>query len=386
MKKVFATAVLLFSLLAFALILGKEKIGDLRPALLPPTDQTQIENIQVYPGPLKAPEGFRVEVIAEELGSPRDLEFSPEGTLLVSVPGEGKIAALTKNSQGRYVKKDAVANLNNPHGIVFFKGKLYIAEETRVARYDWNEKLGQAFLEKILFSLPKGGRHSTRTLAFNKEGRMFISIGSTCDVCFEKNSWHGAVIVSDSEGNNPQVFAKGLRNAVFITVHPETNELWGTEMGRDFLGDSLPPDEVNIIREEKDYGWPVCYGNKVYDRNFGGESPNYCEGTEPPVYEIPAHSAPLGLAFIKSGQFPKDWQEDLLVAYHGSWNRSTPTGYKVVRIDLENGKAVGGHDFLTGFLQDSSAVGRPADLIFGKDGSLYISDDKGGKIYRVSRQ
>lgn len=387
MKKIFSAAILLLILLGIVLVLGKQKIGDIRPALLPapaPTTPTKPDGTEAYHGPLKVPDRFKIEIVVEGLSNPRDLEFSPAGTLLVSIPAEGKVVALLEKNPNGYQQKDVIADLNKPHGLAFFEGKLYIAEETRVARYDWREETKQASLEKILFSLPKGGRHFTRTITFDREGRMFISIGSTCDVCFEKNSWHGAVIVSDGEGGNQQIFAKGLRNSVFIAINNQTDELWGTEMGRDFLGDNLPPDEINIIREGKDYGWPVCYGNRVYDRNFGKESQEYCEGTEPPIFEIAAHSAPLGLTFIKSGQFPKEWQGDLLVAYHGSWNRSTPIGYKVVRLDIEGDRIVGEHDFLTGFLQDSSAIARPVDLIFDQDGNLYISDDKGGKIYKVS--
>lgn len=393
MKRVLPAAFLLLILLTIALLLGKEKIGDIRPAFLPApalTTETKSGGTQVYQGPLKAPDGFKIEIIAEGLGNPRDLEFSPRGALLVSIPNEGKVIALfRKDPNGPYQKKDVVANLNNPHGIAFYDGRLYVAEETSVSRYMWDEERLLATKEKTLFALPSSeGGHFTRSLAFNKNGVLFVSIGSTCNVCFEKNPLHSSVVVSDSEGSNPRTFATGLRNAVFITVHPETGELWGTEMGRDFLGDELSPDEINIIREGKDYGWPICYGNRVLDTNFDKKiyKRNPCEETEPPIYKIAAHSAPLGLVFISSEQFPKEWQGDLLVAYHGSWNRSTPIGYKVVRLDIEEGRILGEYDFITGFLEKSSALGRPVDLAFDKNGALYVSDDKGGIIYRVSYQ
>ena len=400
-------AVLFFLVLSVFLVFTKEKIGDVRPALLPPKSSIG-ENPSF---PLDLPEGFKIGIFAPSasfgqakdkssgqatLGAVRDLEFSPGGTLLVSIPADGKVVALPdKNEDGVADEvRDIVTGLSRPHGLAFHQGKLFIAQEPRVVRYNWDEENLKATEDRVLFALPKGGRHFTRTVSFNQKGQMFVSVGSSCDVCFEKHPWLGSVIVSDAEGNNPRIWAKGLRNSVFITVNPQTDQLWGTEMGRDFLGDDLPPDEVNIIRESRDYGWPVCYGNRVYDEQFGQETQEYCKDTEPPVYEIPAHSAPLGLTFIDSPQFPGSWQGDLLVAYHGSWNRSTPIGYKVVRLDVE-GEALhqtvqGEEDFISGFLPSSAsglaqAYGRPVDLIFDKAGSLYISDDKAGIIYKVIR-
>lgn len=254
-------------------------------------------------------------------------------------------------------------------------------------RYLWDEERLEATFEKVLFGFPAGVRHTTRTIAFNNQGQMFVSIGSTCDVCFEQHPWHGTVIVSDQEGNNPRVFAKGLRNAVFITTQPETDELWATEMGRDFLGDDLPLDEINIILEGRDYGWPRCYGQQIQDQKFdpSGQAAIFCQTTQASTYDLQAHSAPLGLAFINSPQFPDAWQGDLLVAYHGSWNRSVHTGYKVVRLTIENNQIIGEEDFLTGFLQGSSALGRPVDLLFDQSGQLFLSDDQAGTIYQITK-
>ncbi|MBI2328007.1 PQQ-dependent sugar dehydrogenase [Candidatus Curtissbacteria bacterium] len=333
--------------------------------------------------------GFSIDIFAKDLGNARDLEFSPEGTLLVSTPAQGKILALPdKDGDGKSDSlKTVIAGLSRPHGIAFYQGKLFIAEETKVARYNWDETNLSISLDKNLFDLPNGGRHFTRTIAFDNSGRMYISIGSTCDVCFEKNEWLAAVIVSDKDGNSPRLFAKGLRNSVFITVNPKTQDLWGTEMGRDFLGDDLPPDEINIIEDGKDYGWPICYGNKIHDTQFDKNQyvRDPCEDTVASVYNIPAHSAPLGLTFINSSQFPESWQGDLLVAYHGSWNRSTPVGYKVVRVKIEGETSPSEEDFLSGFLSGSQTIGRPVDLALDKKGSLFISDDKAGLVYRAWR-
>lgn len=300
-----------------------------------------------------------IDIFAQNLGGARDLEFSPKGTLLASLTSEGKIIAIKNNET-----KDVLAGLNRPHGIAFYNGKLYIAEETKVTRYSWDEQNLKASFDKVLFDLPKGGNHFTRSLVFDKTGKLYISIGSTCNVCNEEDERYAAVLISDTEGLAPKVFAKGLRNSVFLAANPKTDQIWATDMGRDFLGDNLPPDEINILKEGKDYGWPDCYGNKIADTNFNTSA--NCSNTESPIFEIPAHSAPLGLAF--------DPQGNLLVAYHGSWNRSVPTGYKIVRLKVNGNLITESEDFLT-------TGGRPVDLIFDKEGNLYISDDKSGAIY-----
>lgn len=363
--------IILLSLSILIIFLGlqffKSKVGDIRPVVLPPSKQVEKKPQENQNIPMQINDQ-RVSVYASNLGSARDLEFSPGGTLLLSIPASGKIISLPD-------KKVILSGLNKPHGLSFRSGKLFIAEEAKVVRYNWDENNLSATQDKVLFSLPSGGRHFTRTIAFNKEGQMFISVGSTCDVCVEKDPRNGSVMVSDADGGNPRIFAKGLRNAVFIAVNPETNELWGTEMGRDFLGDAEPPDEINIIREGKDYGWPFCFGNKIKDTSFSGSKATPCEATEAPIYEIAAHSAPLGLAFHRGY---------LYISYHGSWNRSTPIGYKVVRFKVEGNTIKDEQDFITGFLNGSEASARPVDIIFDKEGDMFLSDDKAGVVYKVN--
>jgi glucose/arabinose dehydrogenase len=195
-------------------------------------------------------------------------------------------------------------------------------------------------------------------------------------------------MVSDAEGNNPHTFASGLRNAPFLALHPTTGAVWATEMGRDNLGDNVPPDEINILREGKNYGWPICYGSKVYDTNFNSNTyvGDPCADTIAPIFPVPAHNAPLGLTFIKSDQFPAAQQDDLLVAYHGSWNRSVPDGYKIVRLSVRGGTVVGSDDFMTGFISGRTVAARPVDVTFDVAGNLYVSDDKTGVIYIVQKQ
>jgi len=398
MKKTFLILVIfaVFFISIFWII--KTYIGDISPILFPVVKNNSISKPQSKLGTqididLKLDKEFQIGVFAKDLGKVRDIVFSPGGVLIASVPESGKIIMLPdRNKDGIADEVNTIASrLERPHGVAFFNNYLYIAEETRVSRYYWtDQKLigGVARLEKKLFNLPKGGNHTSRTITFDKSGTMYVSIGSSCDVCIEKHPFLASVIISDFEGKTPQIYAKGLRNSPFITINPDTQELWGTEMGRDFLGDNLPPDEINIIQNNKNYGWPLCYGEKVHDTKFDKNiyTDDPCYNTIPPIFQIPAHSAPLGLQFIKSDQFPKSWQGDLLVSYHGSWNRSSPIGYKVVRLDVEGNKIVKEEDFLTGFLQNGGAAGRPVDLEFNNNGDLFLSDDKSGSIYIISKK
>lgn len=385
MKGLFIAIILFLGVFLLGFYLIRNNVGDIRPAILPPEDSS-ISQVNTMPVdlPLSLPEGFSIGFYAQNLGGVRDLEFSPGGTLLASVTSGGKVIALTK-SNGNVEIKEVLSGLDRPHGIAFREGKLFVAEETRLARYNWDEQVLTASLDKVLFNLPSSeGGHFTRSIVFDNSGRLYISIGSTCNVCNEENPRHAAVLVTNAEGDNPQILAEGLRNSVFMAVNPATSEVWATEMGRDFLGDNLPPDEINILKEGEDYGWPDCYGSRVADRNF---NPNAnCANTEPSIFKIPAHSAPLGLTFINSPQFPDNWQGDLLVAYHGSWNRSVPTGYKIIRMNVEGDRITESEDFITGFLQNSQALGRPVDLVFDQEGDLYISDDKRGAVYIVSKK
>lgn len=332
---------------------------------------------------IRLPRGFKIGVFASQLGSPRFMAFSPDGVLFVTVIDSGKVVALPDmNKDGRADKAVIfLKGLERPHGIAFYKGYLYVGETDEIVRFRYNGFDSTPGEKKVIVpNLPTGG-HFTRTVAFGPDGKMYVSIGSSCNVCIERDKRRAAILQFNPDGSGGRVFAEGLRNSVGITWNPETKEMWATDNGRDWLGDDLPPEEINIIKEEENYGWPYCYGDRIPDPDYG--NPEICKGTTPPVFKMQAHSAPLGLTFYTGRLFPKEYQGDLFVAFHGSWNRSVPTGYKVVRIRIRNGRPQGIEDFATGWLRGKKAWGRPVDVVVGPDGALYVSDDRGGFVYRI---
>lgn len=348
--------------------------------------------------PLTLPNGFSISIFAKGLGAPRVIISDEAGRMLTSITGAGKVVALPDENKDGVADRNIVvlSGLNNPHGLAVRceneKCSLYVAESDKLSVYDYDQEKASATNGKKIIDLPSGGRHFTRTLQFfpSDPQKILIAVGSSCDVCNESDARRAKVLVVDVATGESKVFASGLRNSVFMTRHPVTGEIWATEMGRDFLGDNLPPDEINIIKEEKNYGWPNCYGKNMHDTVFDKNTyiRNPCmEPFETPSHiDIPAHSAPLGLDFIAAGRgWPADFQNNLLVAYHGSWNRSAPTGYKIVRYKLDaNGEYLGEENFISGWLtRDGEVLGRPVGILFFGD-AAYVSDDKAGVIYKIT--
>ena len=393
-KTVIGLLFLIFFIIAIARI-GKTIVPALKPSVL--NGDTSVVTEQLPEGlfvPIASGTTFlesdlplEVSVFAKDLTSPRALLFDEAGKLLVSSNKHDTVMRLFDSDSDAVadVYEPLLTNLDRPHGIAFNDGTLYVAEEERVVRYLYDQEEGILGKGQTILELPKGGRHFTRSLAISADDKLYISIGSSCDTCIENDRRLAAVLEANLDGTESRVYAEGLRNAVFIKFRESSGELFGTEMGRDHLGDNLPPDEINIIKEGRGYGWPFCYSKQVYDTVFAGV--NNCEFSEPSLIDLPAHVSPLGFAFI-----PDSWGEDLagdlLVAYHGSWNSSVPVGYKVERFEkLGKGFAEIGKPFLEGFLDDDGgALGRPVDLVFDSSGTLYMSDDKSGFIYAIRLQ
>ena len=260
---------------------------------------------------------------------------------------------------------------------------MFVANEDSVIKVRIGDDLRADVTTKTkIIDLPTRG-HWTRTLRI-RDNKLYISIGSSCNVCIEEDERRAAIMECSIDGKC-EIFAKGLRNAVGFTFHPETGKIYATENSRDWLGDDLPPDEINIIEKGKNYGWPICYGKNVHDTDFDKNTYIRNPCMEPFEMQsfiyIQAHSAPLGLAFNFGNNFPSEYKGNLFVAYHGSWNRKVPTGYKIVRIDTKTKQI---HDFATGWLtEENKVLGRPVDIIFDKEGIMYISDDNAGLIYSV---
>jgi glucose/arabinose dehydrogenase len=337
---------------------------------------------------LNVPEGFTIEVLTDDVSGARVLSgVDGLGNRWVSRTDEGIISLLTFNEDGSFDRVDDIfTDLNRPHGLALDPQDnmvLYYAETDAI----WRAQLYTDAQPEKLADLPGGGRHFTRTIMFGPDGKLYISIGSSCDVCEEENEKRAAIYRMDKDGTNLEAVAEGLRNAVFMATNPVSGEIWVTEMGRDHLGDNLPPDEINIVQEGEHYGWPYCYGDQIRDEQFKADADFDCQDTVPSHVNLQAHSAPLGLDFIPEEGWPSEYRLDLLVAYHGSWNRSTPTGYKVMRILLnDSGKPQGASNFITGWLQENgNDIGRPVDVVADPGGILYITDDKLGTIYRVTR-
>jgi glucose/arabinose dehydrogenase len=233
-----------------------------------------------------------------------------------------------------------------------------------------------------------GGGHWTRTIVFGADSAMYVSVGSSCNLCVEQSSDRAAVLRFNEDGSGKRVYASGLRNAVGLAVEPSTGALWAAQTERDQLPpdhENLPPEEINILTDGGDYGWPYCYGDRVPNPEFNDAA--RCARTIPPAAKLQAHSAPLGLSFLtRATLLPEEYRTDLLVAYHGSWNRDTPTGAKVVRVHVSGGQPGAVEDLVTGWQRaDGSRWGRPVDVVVASDGSVMISDDTGDAIYRLSR-
>lgn len=322
------------------------------------------------------PAGFTITIHAELPGDPRFMAFH-DGTLYASIPGQDRVVAL-REANGSVDVATAVSGLNRPHGILFHDGWLYVASTDSVVRFPMEDgRADHAGRDVVVDGIPTGG-HWTRTIQVF-DGSLFISIGSSCNVCIEDHPWRAAILRCTLTGANCSVYASGLRNTVgFIAVN---DTLIGTDNGRDWLGNDLPPDEINVIREGF-YGWPYCYGDNTVDPAH--DRPERCTDAIPAAVNLQAHSAPLGLAYYDDSAFPRAYRNELYVAYHGSWNRDPPTGYKVVRIPYDGGVFGEPQDFATGWLQeDGSNRGRPVDVVVGPEGALYVSDDSTRRIYRI---
>lgn len=343
------------------------------------------------PEAVQLPAGFGISVFASGLSDPRMMALDDAGHLYVAERGANRIVRLPDRDEDGVADgvEVVVDGLNSPSSLAFRDdGSIYVGETRRVLRVVLQGDPAVAGdIETIVDGLPSGG-HNTRTVLFSPDGAwLYVSVGSSCNVCIEGDPRRAAVVRYRPDGREEAVYAAGLRNAVGMAFRPGTSELWVTNNGADWLGDDQPPETVYRIGEGDDAGWPRCHSGRIIDPQFGAEGA--CDGVLQPAVEMQAHSAPLGLTFYTGTQFSERYQGGMFVAFHGSWNREEPTGYKVVFVPFTasgTGSATPGpvSDFAAGWLRaDGSRWGRPVDVLTGRDGSLLISDDFGGRIYRV---
>jgi glucose/arabinose dehydrogenase len=337
---------------------------------------------------LRVADGFALSLYAE-VPRARFLRATPAGDLLVSVPREGQIVRLVRDANRDGLpdgQEVLLEGLDKPHGLDLHDGWLYIGEGSAIARVRFDATSGRTTgaPERIVTGLPAGGNHWTRTVRVGPDGRLYVSVGSSCNVCDEEDERRAALLRFALDGSEPELFARGLRNSVGFDWQPGTDALYATDNGRDLLGDDFPPCELNLVVEGGDYGWPVASGERVPDPDFGAGSEARIAASRPPAHGFRAHTAPLGIAFLRSEHQPEGWRGRALVALHGSWNRTRKDGYEVVSLAWREDGTIHEEPFLTGFLLEEDVIGRPVDVAEAGDGTIFVSDDYAGAIYRVT--
>lgn len=340
------------------------------------------------PEGLVLPEGFAISIFAE-VDDARSLALSPEGTVYVGNKDGNRVYAL-RDTDGNKIadKKWVVATgLNMPNGVAFRNGDLYVAEVSRILRYSGIESsLAQPPKASVIYDkYPTDAWHGWKYIAFGPDGKLYVPVGAPCNVCDKGDAVYASITRMNADGSGMEVFARGIRNSVGFTWHPQDKAMWFTDNGRDMMGDDIPPCELNRAPSSGlHFGFPYCHGGKVSDPEFGKGKP--CDQFTAPARALGAHVAPLGLKFYTGDQFPEQYRNNLFLAEHGSWNRSRKSGYRIVRARLEGSRVVSYDSFISGWLDDSSqkVSGRPVDILQMPDGSLLVSDDKRGVVYRIS--
>jgi len=335
-------------------------------------------------GQLHVPLGFTISIVSSRVPTARFLAVAPNGDVVVSELGRDRVVAISPGMAPDAEPKVVISGLPVAHGLVFHGDDLYVASWSGVTKLHYPPAEGAPH-ETLFSNMPEGGVHNHRAIAIAADDTIFVSSGSTCNVCAETDPRFATVLRYDAEGGNGRIYAFGLRNASGLAFD-DAGRLWAVVNGRDNIGDDLPPDEVDQIVDGGNYGWPYCYagdGDRVPNPEY--KDPTKCVGTQPSALNLQAHSAPLQIAFYHGSQFPARYRGALFVAYHGSWDRSVKTGYKVVAVFFKNGRPDHVEDFATGWLSENQSVsGRPVGVAVGQDGSLYVSDDLSGSIYRIT--
>jgi len=350
-----------------------------------PMDSTDLALLE-----LDLPEGFKIEVYARGIDGARSMALGDNGTLFVGTRTENTVYAI-QDTDGDF-KADSVIVLDTmevPNGIAMRNGDLYVAQVGSLWKYpNIENQLGKTLNKELIYDdYPTEFHHGWKYIAFGPDDKLYIPVGAPCNICNRTNEDErfSTITRMDPDGSNREIYAKGVRNSVGFTWHPDTKEMWFTDNGRDMLGDDIPPCELNHVTEiGQHFGYPFCHGGIVKDSEFGEEHP--CSDFVSPALQLGAHVAPLAIKFYTAEMFPPNYQGKAFIAEHGSWNRSKKVGYRIMMADIKDGQVIDYEPFIDGWLNESTqeASGRPVDILWMKDGSMLISDDYGDAIYRVS--
>lgn len=343
------------------------------------------------PAQLTVPAGFTVTVFASGVTGGRLMAVSPDGVLFVARQSRGDVVALPdRDKDGKAdIVEVVVGELTRPHSVAFHAGYLYIATNPAVVRVKYANGGIEGTPEKVVDLPVSTTPHWTRTIGFGKDGKLYVAIGSSCNLCEDEDPRRATVMVYNADGSGGRPYARGLRNAIGFDWDPGTGVLWADDMGEDGHGEEKPADEINRVEEGKHYGWPYLIDNNVPNANLTAAKGSLQAGDATlPALALQPHSSPIDLRFYTGRGFPAAYRGAMFVALHGSspTARKEKIGYKVVRVVFKDGRPTGVEDFVTGWLKDGQVLGRPAGLVTGADGALYISDDNKGFVYRVSYQ
>jgi glucose/arabinose dehydrogenase len=334
---------------------------------------------------LTLPPGFRIAVYAADVPNARQMALGPPGVVFVGSNAAGKVYAVVDRDGGNRTVQVVASGLNMPSGVAFRDGALYVAVVNRILRFRdvARDPAHPPKPEVVTDAYPSDAHHGWKFIAFGPDGRLYVPVGAPCNICTPPGPLHATITRLDLAGGRPEVVARGVRNSVGFDFDPASGDLWFTDNGRDWLGDDQPPDELNhLTKVGEHFGFPFCHGNGLRDPEHNAG--HACSEFTPPARELGPHVAAIGMRFYTGRMFPEKYRGGVFIAEHGSWNRSTPIGYRVSFVKIENGRATSYEPFAAGWLKGSSASGRPADVLVMPDGALLVSDDKAGRIYRIT--
>jgi glucose/arabinose dehydrogenase len=372
---------------AMAFLLALPLVGCAATATAPEDLSTSIANVDL-------PEGFSIQPWATGLADARSMTRAPSGTIYVGTRRNGAVYAVRDtDGDGRAdVTKTIAEGLDSPNGVAFRDGSLYVAEISRVLRYDGIDDRLDAPPEPVVVTdaYPTDRHHGWKYIAFGPDGWLYVPVGAPCNVCEEEDEIYSTITRVKPDGTGREIVARGVRNTVGFAWHPETGDLWFTDNGRDWMGNDSPPDELNrVTAAGQHFGFPYCHGGDIPDPEFAEKGDDKgCAAYVPPARKLGPHVAALGMLFYQGDMFPAEYRGQVFLAEHGSWNRETPIGYRVMLVRLDGQRATSYEPFASGWLpeggDEDSVTGRPVDLLELPDGSLLVSDDQAGAIYRIS--